>query len=227
MYWAKQLDSRPKDLPGFIYLVQAVGTNKFKIGRALNVPIRLQALQTSSPLKIRYVYHASVENMSQSELELHQKFSKKREIGEWFALTTEDVKLCILLMRLMIKTEVPQSLELPMEVQQEIESILQCHANGIKNKNKILKEVWGVTTGGGQSYRSAKAQYEFLMQFIGETPARGSLKLTHSEIRERILQLQARGYGKAKIILEIWGATKGGFEKYKTAEAEYRRLVEE
>ncbi|MEG5176238.1 hypothetical protein [Microcoleus sp. B3-D7] len=48
-----------------------------------------------------------------------------------------------------------------------------------------------------------------------------------SELRERILQLQARGYGKAKIILEIWGASKGGSEKYKTAEAEYKRLMEE
>jgi hypothetical protein len=226
MYWTKQLNSRPKNLPGFIYLVHAVGTDRFKIGRALNVPIRLRALQTSSPLKIRYVYHACVENMSQSEMELHQKFSHKREIGEWFVLTTEDVKYCILLMRLMIKTEVPQSLELPMEAQEEIKSILQCHANGINNKNRILKEVWGVSTGGGQSYRNAKAQYEFLMPFIRE-PAGESLKLTHNELGESLLQLQARGYGKAKIILELWGVTKGGSAKYKAAEAEYKRLVGE
>ncbi|TAE04396.1 MAG: hypothetical protein EAZ96_09355 [Oscillatoriales cyanobacterium] len=48
-----------------------------------------------------------------------------------------------------------------------------------------------------------------------------------SELLERILQLQARGYGKAKIILEIWGVTKGGSPKYKAAEAEYKRLVGE
>ncbi|MEZ2228595.1 MAG: hypothetical protein ACBR50_20265 [Microcoleus sp.] len=47
------------------------------------------------------------------------------------------------------------------------------------------------------------------------------------ELRERILQLQAQGYGKAKIILEIWGVTKGGSPKYKAAEAEYKRLVGE
>jgi hypothetical protein len=47
-----------------------------------------------------------------------------------------------------------------------------------------------------------------------------------NEFRERILQLQARGCGKAKIIFEIWGATKGGSEKYKAAEAEYKRLTE-
>jgi hypothetical protein len=46
------------------------------------------------------------------------------------------------------------------------------------------------------------------------------------ERTERIHQLQARGYGKAKIILEIWGVTKGGSPKYKAAEAEYKRLIE-
>ncbi len=47
-----------------------------------------------------------------------------------------------------------------------------------------------------------------------------------NELRERIHQLQVRGYGKAKIILEIWGVTKGGSPKYKAAEAEYKRLEE-
>jgi hypothetical protein len=47
-----------------------------------------------------------------------------------------------------------------------------------------------------------------------------------SERTERIHQLQAKGWGKAKIILEIWGVTKGGSPKYKTAEAEYKRLME-
>jgi hypothetical protein len=47
-----------------------------------------------------------------------------------------------------------------------------------------------------------------------------------SERSERIHQLQAKGWGKAKIILEIWGVTKGGSPKYKAAEAEYKRLIE-
>jgi len=47
-----------------------------------------------------------------------------------------------------------------------------------------------------------------------------------SERTERIHQLQAKGWGKAKIILEIWGVSKGGSPKYKAAEAEYKRLVE-
>jgi hypothetical protein len=49
---------------------------------------------------------------------------------------------------------------------EQIELILQCHAKGISGKNKILKEVWGVSAGSSQAYRDAKADYEFLLPFI-------------------------------------------------------------
>jgi hypothetical protein len=48
-----------------------------------------------------------------------------------------------------------------------------------------------------------------------------------SERAERALQLKTKGWGKAKIILEVWGVSKGGSPKYKAAEAEYKRLVGE
>jgi len=44
---------------------------------------------------------------------------------------------------------------------------------------------------------------------------------------ERVLQLKEKGWGKAKIILEVWGVSKGGSQKYKDAEAEYKRLIGE
>jgi hypothetical protein len=47
-----------------------------------------------------------------------------------------------------------------------------------------------------------------------------------AERAERALQLKAKGWGKAKIILEVWGVSKGGSPKYKAAEAEYKRLIE-
>ena len=46
-----------------------------------------------------------------------------------------------------------------------------------------------------------------------------------AERAERIMQLKAKGWGKAKIILEIWGVSKGGSPKYKAAEANYERLI--
>ena len=60
-------------------------------------------------------------------------------------------------------------------------------------------------------------------------PERSPSDLTPEEqvLAERIINLKVRGYGKAKIILEIWGASKGGSQKYKDAEVEYKRLVGE
>ena len=60
-------------------------------------------------------------------------------------------------------------------------------------------------------------------------PERSPSDLTSEEqlLAERIMNLKIRGYGKAKIILEIWGVSKGGSQKYKDAEAEYKRLVGE
>lgn len=61
---------------------------------------------------------------------------------------------------------------------------------------------------------------------LAESKQNGS-ENAESERAERALQLKAKGWGKAKIILEIWGVTKGGSPKYKAAEAEYKRLIQE
>jgi hypothetical protein len=57
-------------------------------------------------------------------------------------------------------------------------------------------------------------------------PEQNGSKNEESERAGRIMQLKAQGWGKAKIIFEIWGVTKGGSPKYKAAEAEYKRLEE-
>ena len=49
---------------------------------------------------------------------------------------------------------------------EQIELILQCRVRGITGKNKILKEIWGVSAGSSQAYRDAKAEYEFLLPFV-------------------------------------------------------------
>jgi hypothetical protein len=66
---------------------------------------------------------------------------------------------------------------------------------------------------------------------IAQTPLaqaeQNGLENEESERAERALQLKAKGWGKAKIILEVWGVSKGGSPKYKAAEAEYKRLMQE
>jgi hypothetical protein len=56
-------------------------------------------------------------------------------------------------------------------------------------------------------------------------PEQNASENAEAERAERVLQLKAKGWGKAKIILEIWGASKGGSRKYKDAEGEYDQII--
>lgn len=181
---ALRLIGLPQPDPGYVYLINAVGTNKFKIGRTgATVPQRIATLQVGCPVRLRYVYHAYVVNSNQVERDLHCQFACFRDFGEWFSLNHVNVKNCITLMRLVQISE-PPSLLLPKPEAAHIEN----------SQTNVL------------CMNSANAD---------------------DELRERIHQLQARGYGKAKIILEVWEVSKGGSPKYKAAEAEYKRLLGE
>ena len=187
---AKFLKLRPESVPGYIYLLQAVGTDKFKIGRATDVARRIRELQTGSPIKIRYVYHAYVHNANLCEMELHNKFSHQREIGEWFALTSEDVKSCIFLMRLIQEVEpvgsAPEEIteetaedelfvSMPLAVVRGEEKFttLQLDRNQalelIKklrvelNQTQTIEKLWECKKGGSEAWKRAHAEYKRLV----------------------------------------------------------------
>jgi hypothetical protein len=94
--------------------------------------------------------------------------------------------------------------------QQEAEAIL----NPVQHLERALALTYD------ESGRSEPATQKQLAE-----PERNDAQNAESERAERIHQLQAKGWGKAKIILEVWGVSKGGSPKYKAAEAEYRRLT--
>jgi hypothetical protein len=76
------------------------------------------------------------------------------------------------------------------------------------------------------TYDESERSEPIAQKQLAESEQNGS-ENGQSERADRIHQLQAHGWGKAKIILEIWGVTKGGSPKYKAAEAEYKRLMQE
>ncbi len=183
----KFLKLRPESVPGYIYLVQAVGTDKFKIGRATDVARRIRGLQTGSPLKIRYVYHAYVHNANLCEMELHNKFSNQREIGEWFALTSEDVKSCIFLMRLIQEVEpidsIPEGttenelfVSMPLAVVRGEEKFTALRlgrhqANRLiqklrseLNQTQTIEKLWECKKGGSEAWKRAYAQFKNLTE---------------------------------------------------------------
>lgn len=65
---------------GKIYVIQF--SNWVKIGYSVSISQRMPALQTAIPEKIKFV--ASFPGTVKTERELHARFAKYREQGEWF-----------------------------------------------------------------------------------------------------------------------------------------------
>lgn len=76
--------------PGWVYLLQT-GWH-YKIGKSKDVRKRVAALQTASPYLIELVYAVRAEDMDFLESFLHQDYDDNRVSGEWFELSSEQVK---------------------------------------------------------------------------------------------------------------------------------------
>lgn len=96
----------------------------------------------------------------------------------------------------------------------------QQEAEQILNPREHLERALGL------SYEGEEESEPIAQKQLAE-PEQNILENTESERTQRVLQFKKEGWSKAKIILEVWGVTKGGSPKYKSAEAEYKRLVEE
>lgn len=77
---------------GHIYLIRAVGTNRYKIGLTQSGRMakrfdELNSSQSAYPLEIVRVI--DVQDRYEVEAELHQKFKAHRVHGEWFTLSRE------------------------------------------------------------------------------------------------------------------------------------------
>jgi hypothetical protein len=99
----------------------------------------------------------------------------------------------------------------------------QQEAEQILNPREHLERSLALTY--GEDEESEPITQKQLAEPIAE-PIAEPEQNAESERAERALQLKAKGWGKAKIILEVWGVSKGGSPKYKAAEAEYKRLTE-
>jgi len=78
--------------PG-VYILHAVGTRYYKIGRATNITKRIKGIQTSNPHRIELVKFCETDGRCSSvdiEKIMHEKFKKKHFRGEWFTLTQDD-----------------------------------------------------------------------------------------------------------------------------------------
>jgi hypothetical protein len=84
-YFIKDIKIVP--INGIVYIIQAGDTKYYKIGiTSGSIGKRLDSLQTGNHLKLNIIHTYYSNNINKLEKELHERYSDKRSIGEWFIL---------------------------------------------------------------------------------------------------------------------------------------------
>lgn len=78
---------------GWVYLMHRKNGD-YKIGLSGNVDRRLGQIKKDYP-QVQLVHKIAVDDMRQAEAMLHEEFANKRQDGEWFSLSPEDVELIV------------------------------------------------------------------------------------------------------------------------------------
>jgi len=77
---------------GYVYLIKHGTRNEFKIGKTVN-PIRREGeIRLELPEKIEPIHYIKTDDPSGIEKYWHSRFANKRKEGEWFTLSSFDVR---------------------------------------------------------------------------------------------------------------------------------------
>jgi hypothetical protein len=76
---------------GYVYLVHAIGTNRYKIGRTNDLIARLRQLQGQSAYPLKILRAFKTINPAWDEAYWQKKYQKKRVYGEWFEFSPDDI----------------------------------------------------------------------------------------------------------------------------------------
>ncbi len=77
---------------GYVYLIHAVGTDRYKIGRSVNPPVRLEQLKGQSPYPLQILDSFWSPDIFADEAGIHKDFAKYRIYGEWFKLVDAEIQ---------------------------------------------------------------------------------------------------------------------------------------
>lgn len=75
-----------------VYIVGIQNTDRFKIGRTVNLKRRIKQFKTGNPENINIVYFVETRHFQSLEIHLHKIFSKERIGGEWFSLDEQKLE---------------------------------------------------------------------------------------------------------------------------------------
>lgn len=201
---------------GCIYLVNAVGTDSFKIGMTKqSVLQRINVLQTGCPLRLRYVYHSYVEDMQKTERELHSTFDSFCQIGEWFCLTHFHVKECIKLMRLMQVQEPTLLIEVD-KIKESYEEEVLLSTVGLSPENNELPSSL-------LEFPNSELLHEV---HHNPEPTFTTMDLNWEQAATLINRLRGE-LNQTQIIERLWECKKGGSEAWKKAYTQFKDLTNE
>ena len=77
---------------GYVYILKNGGRQEYKIGISDSIPKRGMQLSTLSPENLELIHSIKATSPKAVERFLHDKFNSKRIQGEWFNLSTSDIK---------------------------------------------------------------------------------------------------------------------------------------
>jgi T5orf172 domain len=80
--------------PGYIYLIHAVGTKRYKIGLTVrSVEERFNELNSSqSAYPLQLIAFGKFPDVNVAEKEFHARYSRNRVYGEWFEFTNREAR---------------------------------------------------------------------------------------------------------------------------------------
>jgi hypothetical protein len=79
-------------MKGYVYIIQEIGSNYYKIGITTDKPIkRLAQLQTGNPHKLKIVAYFLLDDPKSVETFLHSLLSPFHIHLEWFILTAHNI----------------------------------------------------------------------------------------------------------------------------------------
>lgn len=80
-----------RNTAGYVYLLNEVNGDHYKIGRTRNPENRLQTFNVKLPYRVEYTHLIETDDMYTLEAQLHSRYNHCRVDGEWFALTPSEV----------------------------------------------------------------------------------------------------------------------------------------
>ncbi len=89
--------STPKAAPkkGYVYLIKADGSNRYKIGFSTKPTERIKALQKTCPFPLSISHLILVDDMVNVERHFHSQFHHYHVNGEWFDLPADAINYFI------------------------------------------------------------------------------------------------------------------------------------